>query len=400
MTTASAWISERQMLGPGYPPPGYGGGDPGYGYGKGDPGYGKGASGPYDYPPPAYGYGKGGAGSYDYPPAHGYGKGDPGYGKGSGGPYDYPPPGYDSYGKGYDGKGGYGYGAPPHGYPPQGYGPYGSPGYAPPGYGKGGYTEPAYGWGGPPPSSGWGPPPGYDSYGKGCDPYAKGGYPPPGPHAHGYGAKGAPPAHEMHGKGGNPPETRKRSPSPLPVKYDGPLKEVESSGPPLERHQGAQRDNRPAWMTRGVGVGTEILGAPSAEPGSELVKPGITRADLEKIEKGGLDDGPDPFGDFFKERSTSGAGQPQEPSGGMGRAPLPDQSALFSGSGPGGSGRAPLPDQSTLFSGSVPPGCESVEAVAQKAGGYKIKLCTFWPEGKCTRGENCTYAHGEADLRK
>lgn len=182
--------------------------------------------------------------------------------------------------------------------------------------------------------------------------------------------------------GGNPPmepRRRSRTRSPLPVKYDGPLKEVESSGPPLERHQGAQRDNRPAWMTKGVGVGTEIFGKKSDEPGSELVKPGITRADLDKIHERGLGDGPDPFGDVFKERPAAGAG-----------LAAPDFSR-----------RAPLPDQSTLFSGSGPPAPAGMGAEAAKQSGrFKVELCTFWPLGKCTRGDNCTYAHGESDLRK
>eukprot|EP00929_Paragymnodinium_shiwhaense_P003681 TRINITY_DN104298_c0_g1_i1.p1 TRINITY_DN104298_c0_g1~~TRINITY_DN104298_c0_g1_i1.p1 ORF type:complete len:513 (+),score=169.18 TRINITY_DN104298_c0_g1_i1:111-1649(+) len=71
------------------------------------------------------------------------------------------------------------------------------------------------------------------------------------------------------------------------------------AAPGLARHEGAQRDTRPAWMTKGLGVGTAMLG----EATGDLVKPGMTRQQLEAIEarKGQPFDGPDPFGDVFKE---------------------------------------------------------------------------------------------------
>lgn len=32
---------------------------------------------------------------------------------------------------------------------------------------------------------------------------------------------------------------------------------------------------------------------------------------------------------------------------------------------------------------------------------YKTQLCKFWEkEGKCKFNKNCSYAHGEAELRK
>lgn len=67
----------------------------------------------------------------------------------------------------------------------------------------------------------------------------------------------------------------------------------------MARHAGAQRDNRPAWMTKGLGVGTEMFG----EATGELMKPGLTKADMEAIEKKGFE-GPDPFGEIFNERKT------------------------------------------------------------------------------------------------
>merc|ERR1719235_1591664 len=34
------------------------------------------------------------------------------------------------------------------------------------------------------------------------------------------------------------------------------------------------------------------------------------------------------------------------------------------------------------------------------AGGFKTKICTFWEQGKCTRGDACTFAHGQHELSK
>jgi len=66
---------------------------------------------------------------------------------------------------------------------------------------------------------------------------------------------------------------------------------------PLERLVGASRDTQPAWMTKGMGIGTEMFG----EATGELIKPGVTKKDLEEIEKRGVPDGPDPFGEVFRE---------------------------------------------------------------------------------------------------
>jgi len=73
--------------------------------------------------------------------------------------------------------------------------------------------------------------------------------------------------------------------------------------PPLARLRGAQRDTTPAWMTKGVGIGTSILG----EATGELLKPGLTKTALEEIERRGRKDmdKEDPFGDVFSQ-SRSG----------------------------------------------------------------------------------------------
>jgi len=53
----------------------------------------------------------------------------------------------------------------------------------------------------------------------------------------------------------------------------------------------------------------------------------------------------------------------------------------------------------------VPPGDGSSNAAGgMDAGGsrgsaYKVKLCTFFEQGKCTKGSTCTFAHGQHELR-
>jgi len=71
----------------------------------------------------------------------------------------------------------------------------------------------------------------------------------------------------------------------------------------LKRLRGAQRDLKPAWMTKGLGIGTAMFG----ESTGELMKPGMTRKDLEEIERGDRQVGPDPFGDVFCESSSGRA---------------------------------------------------------------------------------------------
>merc|ERR1719162_963776 len=60
------------------------------------------------------------------------------------------------------------------------------------------------------------------------------------------------------------------------------------------RRQGL--DHKPAWMSRGLGINEELFG----ETTGDLMKPGLTKADLERIENS-LPEGPDPFGDVFRE---------------------------------------------------------------------------------------------------
>lgn len=80
---------------------------------------------------------------------------------------------------------------------------------------------------------------------------------------------------------------------------DASCREFVVPGPPLERYEGVEWNTRPAWMTKGLGVGTKILG----EARGDLVKPGMTQSDFDKIEstKGLRVDGADPLGDFFFE---------------------------------------------------------------------------------------------------
>merc|ERR1712151_358034 len=85
-------------------------------------------------------------------------------------------------------------------------------------------------------------------------------------------------------------------------------------------------NNQPAWMTRGLGVNTEIFG----ESKGNLIKPGMYEEDLERIEamKGNpLGDGPDPFGDVFAERKSVAVSTSTP----VGHSPLPSQAEQFVG---------------------------------------------------------------------
>jgi len=249
-----------------------------------------------------------------------------------------------------------------NGYPPQqrypGYPPDNYPGYIYPVNGYG-YGYPGYPQYGSQPGYWPGLPPGSDAYGAG-----KGGMPSQHPPDKGQGSC----------KGGHSND-RSRSPKPSRSIEDASL------GPPLERLQGAARDTRPAWMTKGLGIGTEFFG----ETKGDLVKPGMTQADLEALEKRGLDHGPDPFGEVFKEQSNHKNSQPS-----LAGTPLPDQHSMFSGC----YGSRPFPSPP---SSHAPGGRQIRHSNPNKV---KVELCRFWEQNKCTRGESCTFAHGTGDLRK
>jgi len=178
--------------------------------------------------------------------------------------------------------------------------------------------------------------------------------------------------------------SRSRSPPPL----SGPPKEA-VPGPPLERHQGAQRDNRPAWMTKGVGVGKEMFG----EGSGDLLKPGLTREDLLAAEKRTLDDSGDPFAEVYKERPTPAPGLSLA-MGGAAPGPLPDQSSMFA------AGHAQRTPTSEPRRSSPPRRSGFVEKPEIKPGRYKIEMCSFFQKNKCDRGANCTYAHYESELQR
>lgn len=100
---------------------------------------------------------------------------------------------------------------------------------------------------------------------------------------------------------------------------------------PLDRYAGAERDTRPAWMTQGVGINQQVFG----ETRGDLVKPGMTQADLDRLESKVRSRSPDPMGDFFNQKSsdpmasffntgTNAADRPRSRTPPR-RAPLPDQ---------------------------------------------------------------------------
>lgn len=80
---------------------------------------------------------------------------------------------------------------------------------------------------------------------------------------------------------------------------------VEQTGERLERHTGAARDSRPAWMTKGLGVGAEMFGKQGTGK-DELLKPGLTRGDLEELERRPNDLSSDPFAEVFREMQSKG----------------------------------------------------------------------------------------------
>jgi len=69
-------------------------------------------------------------------------------------------------------------------------------------------------------------------------------------------------------------------------------------------------NHKPAWQSRGVGVNKELFG----EVTGDLMKPGMTKADLERLEKS-LPTGPDPFGDVFREGKGGGKAKPKHKAG-------------------------------------------------------------------------------------
>merc|ERR1740129_1828726 len=54
------------------------------------------------------------------------------------------------------------------------------------------------------------------------------------------------------------------------------------------------------------------------------------------------------------------------------------------------SAAAPAAAAAAAVNGDAPKG---------KGGGFKTKLCAFFPQGKCQKGAACTYAHGEEELQ-
>lgn len=127
------------------------------------------------------------------------------------------------------------------------------------------------------------------------------------------------------------------------------LKYVEATGERLDRHKGAERDARPAWMTRGLGIGTCLFGE-LGQGKNELLKPGMTRGQLEDAEQRtrdlSLDVVDDPFADVFREaQGLPSAGMRVVAGNGRGSwrraGALPSQNSTFAGRGapPRGRGR-------------------------------------------------------------
>lgn len=129
--------------------------------------------------------------------------------------------------------------------------------------------------------------------------------------------------------GGTSVHLKERSRSP--VRPRTPTRTAED--PPADRgpNRRGGLNNKPAWMTRGIGVNKEIFG----ETKGDLMKPGMTKADLERIEKQ-IATGPDPFGDVFneakaeKEKASSAVSSTPAPAR-INTGPLPSQDETFGG---------------------------------------------------------------------
>lgn len=84
-------------------------------------------------------------------------------------------------------------------------------------------------------------------------------------------------------------------------------------------------------------------------------------------------------------------GMPGAPMGGM-KGPGP---AMGPTSGPNyGGGKGPG------FGGGPPPPPMQNNMGGGGGGGFKTKICTYFEQGKCTRGDACTFAHGQHELAK
>lgn len=114
--------------------------------------------------------------------------------------------------------------------------------------------------------------------------------------------------------------------------YD--LKFIDAPERDVEAASQKSLNNKPAWMSSGLGVNTSIFG----ESKGNLMKPGLYEEDLARIEatKGNpLGDGPDPFGDVFNGRDIDeNLGSEIPANTWRCRAPLPAQDECFSGSKP------------------------------------------------------------------
>lgn len=96
--------------------------------------------------------------------------------------------------------------------------------------------------------------------------------------------------------------------------------------------------------------------------------------------------------------------------GGMGGPPMGGMGGGMGGSmggppmGPMGGGKGPPPAPGGSYGGGKggggPPPQMQNGMSGGGGGGFKTKICTFFQQGKCTRGDACTFAHGDHELSK
>jgi len=97
--------------------------------------------------------------------------------------------------------------------------------------------------------------------------------------------------------------------------------------------------NKPAWMTKGLGINKEVFG----ETTGKMLKPGLWKEDLERIERM-THEGPDPWADIYADGTgerkasdfrpaTSSRNADSEGNTHRRAGPLPSQEDTFSGAG-------------------------------------------------------------------
>jgi len=174
--------------------------------------------------------------------------------------------------------------------------------------------------------------------------------------------------------------------SPEPA--DGKTWELKFQEAPQEDSGSSRKglNNKPAWMTKGVGINKEIFG--EADENNPMMKPGMYKEDIERLAKQEFS-GPDPFGDIFKE-ATTGQQAPPSATPAEGPAanpwrrtgPLPAQDSIFADkTGAPPPMRTPPPQMNSMLQAPRPSGLMSMMPPGLPAG-FQFPASMGMPPGK------------------